>query len=59
MESPHALDERWLVWHATLAPVAFDYGFTIELFDVGATAAQGLMYRTADGKVEEFLFFRN
>lgn len=27
-------------------------------FDVGATASQGLMYRTPDGKVQEFLFSR-
>ena len=29
------------------------------LFDVGGTAARGLMYRTPDGKVQEFLFSRN
>jgi CubicO group peptidase (beta-lactamase class C family) len=29
------------------------------LFDVGATSARGLMYRTPDGKLEEFLFSRN
>jgi hypothetical protein len=28
-------------------------------FDVGGTAAQGLMYRTPDGKVQEFLFSRS
>jgi CubicO group peptidase (beta-lactamase class C family) len=28
-------------------------------FDVGGVAAQGLMYRDPDGKVEEFLFSRN
>ncbi|HEU4997142.1 MAG TPA: serine hydrolase domain-containing protein [Gemmatimonadaceae bacterium] len=28
-------------------------------FDVGTTSAQGLMYRTPDGKIEEFLFSRN
>jgi D-alanyl-D-alanine carboxypeptidase len=28
-------------------------------FDVGATNATGLMYRTPDGKVQEFLFSRN
>jgi CubicO group peptidase (beta-lactamase class C family) len=28
-------------------------------FNVGSTAAQGLMYRTPDGKLEEFLFSRN
>jgi D-alanyl-D-alanine carboxypeptidase len=28
-------------------------------FDVGTTSAQGLMYRSPDGKVEEFLFSRN
>jgi D-alanyl-D-alanine carboxypeptidase len=28
-------------------------------FDVGTTAATGLMYRSPDGKVEEFLFSRN
>ena len=27
-------------------------------FDVGSTPSQGLMYRTADGKVQEFLFSR-
>jgi D-alanyl-D-alanine carboxypeptidase len=29
------------------------------LFNVGSTAAVGLMYRTPDGKIEEFLFSRN
>jgi D-alanyl-D-alanine carboxypeptidase len=29
------------------------------LFDVGKTAARGLMYRTPDGKIQEFLFSRN
>lgn len=29
------------------------------LFSVGTTTARGLMYRTPDGKVEEFLFARN
>jgi CubicO group peptidase (beta-lactamase class C family) len=29
------------------------------LFDVGKTPARGLMYRTPDGKVQEFLFSRN
>jgi CubicO group peptidase (beta-lactamase class C family) len=29
------------------------------LFDVGKTASRGLMYRTPDGKIEEFLFARN
>jgi CubicO group peptidase (beta-lactamase class C family) len=29
------------------------------LFDVGGTPARGLMYRTPDGKVEEFLFSRS
>jgi hypothetical protein len=29
------------------------------LFNVGTTAAVGLMYRTPDGKIEEFLFSRN
>jgi D-alanyl-D-alanine carboxypeptidase len=28
-------------------------------FDVGGTTSQGLMYRTPDGKVQEFLFSRN
>lgn len=28
-------------------------------FSVGSTEAQGLMYRTPDGKIEEFLFSRN
>jgi CubicO group peptidase (beta-lactamase class C family) len=28
-------------------------------FNVGSTAAQGLMYRTPDGKLEEFLFSRS
>ena len=28
-------------------------------FNVGTTEAQGLMYRTSDGKIEEFLFSRN
>jgi CubicO group peptidase (beta-lactamase class C family) len=28
-------------------------------FDVGSTSAVGLMYRTTDGKVQEFLFSRN
>ena len=28
-------------------------------FDVGTTSAQGLMYRTPDGKLEEFLFSRS
>jgi D-alanyl-D-alanine carboxypeptidase len=28
-------------------------------FDVGSTSAGGLMYRTPDGKVQEFLFSRN
>ena len=28
-------------------------------FNVGSTEAQGLMYRTPDGKIEEFLFSRN
>ena len=28
-------------------------------FNVGTTEAQGLMYRTPDGKIEEFLFSRN
>jgi hypothetical protein len=28
-------------------------------FDVGGTASQGLMYRTPDGKVQEFLFSRS
>ena len=28
-------------------------------FDVGTTGAQGLMYRTPDGKLEEFLFSRS
>ena len=28
-------------------------------FDVGTTSAVGLMYRTTDGKVQEFLFSRN
>jgi D-alanyl-D-alanine carboxypeptidase len=28
-------------------------------FDVGETPSQGLMYRTPDGKVQEFLFSRN
>jgi D-alanyl-D-alanine carboxypeptidase len=28
-------------------------------FDVGTTSAQALMYRTPDGKVQEFLFSRN
>jgi hypothetical protein len=27
-------------------------------FDVGRTSARGLMYRTPDGKVQEFLFSR-
>lgn len=29
------------------------------LFDVGKTASRGLLYRTPDGKVQEFLFSRN
>src|SRR6185503_12971277 len=29
------------------------------LFNVGSTPARGLMYRTPDGKVEEFLFSRS
>jgi len=29
------------------------------LFDVGTVAARGLLYRTPDGKLEEFLFSRN
>jgi CubicO group peptidase (beta-lactamase class C family) len=29
------------------------------LFDVGTTASRGLMYRTPDGKIQEFLFSRN
>lgn len=29
------------------------------LFDVGKTQARGLMYRTPDGKIQEFLFSRN
>jgi CubicO group peptidase (beta-lactamase class C family) len=29
------------------------------LFDVGSTASRGLMYRTPDGKIQEFLFSRN
>ena len=29
------------------------------LFDVGKTPARGLMYRTPDGKIQEFLFSRN
>jgi CubicO group peptidase (beta-lactamase class C family) len=29
------------------------------LFDVGKTPARGLMYRTPDGKIQEFLFARN
>jgi D-alanyl-D-alanine carboxypeptidase len=29
------------------------------LFDVGGTPARGLMYRTPDGKIQEFLFARN
>jgi CubicO group peptidase (beta-lactamase class C family) len=29
------------------------------LFDVGRTPARGLMYRTPDGKIQEFLFARN
>ena len=29
------------------------------LFDVGKTSAEALMYRTPDGKVQEFLFSRN
>jgi len=29
------------------------------LFDVGGTPARGLMYRTPDGKLQEFLFSRN
>lgn len=29
------------------------------LFDVGGTPARGLMYRTPDGKIQEFLFSRN
>lgn len=28
-------------------------------FDVGSTPAQGLMYRSPDGRIEEFLFARN
>jgi len=28
-------------------------------FDVGGTASEGLMYRTPDGKVQEFLFSRS
>ena len=28
-------------------------------FTVGSTPAQGLMYRTPDGKIEEFLFARS
>jgi D-alanyl-D-alanine carboxypeptidase len=30
----------------------------VVLFDVGRTSARGLMYRTPDGKVQEFLFSR-
>jgi hypothetical protein len=29
------------------------------LFDVGKTPSRGLLYRTPDGKVQEFLFSRN
>jgi CubicO group peptidase (beta-lactamase class C family) len=29
------------------------------LFDVGATPVRGLMYRTPDGRIQEFLFSRN
>ena len=29
------------------------------VFDVGKTASRGLMYRTPDGKIQEFLFARN
>jgi CubicO group peptidase (beta-lactamase class C family) len=32
---------------------------TTILFDVGRTPARGLMYRTPDGKIQEFLFSRN
>ncbi len=29
------------------------------LFDIGKTPSRGLLYRTPDGKVQEFLFSRN
>jgi CubicO group peptidase (beta-lactamase class C family) len=34
-------------------------GVATVLLDVGGTPARGLMYRTPDGKVQEFLFSRN